>query len=281
MIYDEATWQSIDGIPLFARCWRPDGTPRAVVCLLHGLGEHSARYAGLATVLANAGFAVQGFDLRGHGRSGGLRGHAPSFDRLLDDATLLLTMAARAFPGLPQFLYGHSMGGTLALICLLRRRLVLAGIVASAPALRLAVPPSPWKLALGLACYRLWPTLRLNNGLDSCACANCDDPARRGRQDPLCHSLVSARLGLDLLRNGLQVLEHGGECLLPLLVLQGDHDRVVNIDTCRRFTEQAGGDYRLFPDCGHELHNEQQRQQVFDVLLAWLRARLAGAPRQV
>ena len=87
---------------------------KAIVCLVHGLGEHSGRYAHVAAALNDAGYALLGFDLRGHGKSGGPRGHTPSYETLMDDIGRLLAEAGQRYPGQPQFLYGHSLGGNLA-----------------------------------------------------------------------------------------------------------------------------------------------------------------------
>ena len=104
MINNEWTWKSTDGLEMYAQNWRPEGTPRAVVCLVHGLGEYSGRYAHVGKALADAGFALVAFDLRGHGKSGGQRGHFPSLDVLMDDIHQLIQQGSEKFPGLP-FLY--------------------------------------------------------------------------------------------------------------------------------------------------------------------------------
>ena len=140
----EFGWQTEDGLQLFAQAWQPDGESRAVVCLAHGLGEHSGRYSHVAAALNQAGYTLLGFDLRGHGHSEGQRGHAPTFDDMLDDITHLLEEAARRFPDSPRFLYGHSLGGTLVLNHALRRRSQVIGVIATGPSLRIAFTSPAW-----------------------------------------------------------------------------------------------------------------------------------------
>src|SRR5919199_2405933 len=129
----EFGWRAADGVRLYGQGWQPQGEPLAVVCLVHGQGEHSGRYAGLAAALVEAGYAVLAFDLRGHGRSEGQRGHTPSYDAWLGDIARLLEEAGNRFPRRPRFLYGHSMGGNLVLGYALRRAHAdpLAGVIAS------------------------------------------------------------------------------------------------------------------------------------------------------
>ena len=106
---------AFDGLQLFFRHWLPENRVVSCVCLVHGLGEHSQRYSHMADFMNSQAIAVLGFDLRGHGRSQGQRGHAPSLDALMADIQLLIEQSTGLFPDLPCFLYGHSLGGLLVL----------------------------------------------------------------------------------------------------------------------------------------------------------------------
>ena len=110
-----ATFRSSDGLHLYVQGWEPNGSVRAVICLIPGLGEHSGRYAHIAHFLLASGYAVISFDLRGHGNSEGIRGHFPSIDVVLQDLDALLLTARERYPDIPVFLYGHSLGGILVL----------------------------------------------------------------------------------------------------------------------------------------------------------------------
>ena len=114
---------------LYARGWAPKDKPKAVVALIHGLGEHTGRYAHVGAALTEKGYALLGFDLRGHGKSGGPRGHLPSSEAFMTDIDRFLEETAERYPGLPQFLYGHSLGGLLVLNYALRRKPRLAGVI--------------------------------------------------------------------------------------------------------------------------------------------------------
>ncbi|MBL4658089.1 MAG: alpha/beta fold hydrolase, partial [Flavobacteriales bacterium] len=115
------TIQSTDGITLQGQSWVPDGNMDSVVCLVHGLGEHIGRYEEVAGILNTHNIGLLGIDLRGHGSSDGKRGHAQSFDHLLDDVTALINHIKSTHSGVPIVLYGHSLGGNIATNYLLRR----------------------------------------------------------------------------------------------------------------------------------------------------------------
>lgn len=111
MKWAEWGWESNDGLKMYAQSWEPEESPKAVVCLVHGLGEHSGRYAHVGKASTEAGFALAAFDLRGHGKSGGPRGHTPSFDAFMNDIEGFQKQLDKRFSNLPRFLYGHSLGG--------------------------------------------------------------------------------------------------------------------------------------------------------------------------
>ena len=90
MKHTEFTFKAFDGLPLFGQSWQPEGHPRAVVCLVHGIGEHSERYTHVADALTQAGYIFISFDLRGHGKSSGSRGHTPSYEALMNDLSSFL-----------------------------------------------------------------------------------------------------------------------------------------------------------------------------------------------
>jgi acylglycerol lipase len=272
MEHIEFTWQTGDGLQLFAQGWLPDGETRAVVCLVHGLGEHTGRYPHVGAALAQTGYALLGFDLRGHGQSQGQRGHAPSWEALLDDIRCFLEQAAQRFPGRPRFLYGHSLGATLVLNYALRRLPELAGVIATGPLLRPAFAPPAWKITLGRLMYRLWPTFAMSNELDPSGLSRDPDVVRAYVNDMLVHDRLSARLGMDMLSAGEWVLEHAPELMLPLLLMHGSTDALCSPEATRHFAARATSDptYRSWDGLYHEIHNEPERQQVFDTMIGWL-----------
>jgi acylglycerol lipase len=277
MQHYEYTWHTADGLHLFGQSWAPDVPASTVLCLVHGLGEHSGCYAAMAQALTAAGIAVLAVDLRGHGYSGGTRGHAAAYDCLLNDLGCLLAAAETLFPGLPCCLYGHSMGGALVLHYVLRRQPSLRGVVAVGPALRTILPTPAWKLAAATVLYHTWPSFQFDNGIRRGMCTH----RREEAPDPLRHTLVSARLGLDILRTGAWTLAHAAEFPLPLLIMDGADDRVTDLQADREFAARAPhATLKIWPGYFHELHNEIDPAPVFAYLIDWLRERVDGSDMQ-
>lgn len=273
----ETSWKSADGIDLYARGWEPEGAPRAVVCLVHGLGEHVARYENVAAALTAVGFVLFGFDQRGHGRSGGPRGHVPSYNQMMDDIALLLKQAASRYPGLPTFLYGHSMGGNEALNFSLRRKPELKGVIATGPFLRLAFQPPAVQVTLARMMNGIFPTFTQKSGLELAALSRDQKVVDAYAADPLVHDKITARLFVELFDSGEWALNRAGEFTLPLLLMHGSADRLTSANATREFARNGGKNISLHIWDGwyHEIHNEADQAEVFKVMIDWLNERLA------
>jgi alpha-beta hydrolase superfamily lysophospholipase len=273
MNQEEFRLTASDGVELFAQRWEPDQKPVGVICLVHGLGEHSGRYGHLAEVLAQAGYATMAIDLRGHGLTPGKRGHVCSYQRVLDDITLLLEEAQKRHPGVPLFLYGHSMGGGLVLNYALRRDAPLAGVIATGPALRLRFEPPVIQVALTKLMNAIWPAFTQASGLNPQALSHDPEVVRRYEADPLVHDQVSASLSNGIYQAGLWALEHAEAFPVPLLLMHGGEDQFTSSEASREFAHRVGErcTFRLWEGLYHEIHNEPEQDQVFAFLLGWLR----------
>lgn len=264
--------ESLDGLTLHGQSWAPDNEPRAVVCLVHGLGEHSGRYGHVAKAFNRAGYALTTFDMRGHGQSEGKRGHAKNYTVLMDDIFRVLEKIKEQHPGTPIFLYGHSLGGNLVIHYALRRLPKLAGIIATAPLFRTAVPPPAWKIYLLRTAYGLWPSLSIPSGLDVTALSRDNAVVQAYQNDPLVHGRVSARLGMDMLRNGIWNMRHASELPCPILLMHGKADRITSVKASREFAYNAGDacTLKIWNGGFHELHNEPEQEQIISYMLDWM-----------
>ncbi len=261
-------------VPLWGQAWLPAEAPKGVVCLVHGLGEHSGRYAPLAAFLNAAGFAVLAFDLRGHGRSGGKRGHF-AYEQALNDIAALLAEARQRFGNTPRFLYGHSLGGNLVLNYLLRRPAeTLQGAVATGPWLRLAFQPPAYKVWLARSVGALLPGLLQPSGLEVQYLSHDPAVVRAYVEDPLVHDRISAGLFVSAYRAGLWALEHADALRFPLLLMHGAEDHLTSAEASREFCARAGEKctLRLWEGMYHEVHNEPDKAAVYQTVVEWLEA---------
>ena len=266
------TIESIDGLKLHGQGWEPDAEAKAVVCLVHGLGEHCGRYGHVAEAFNQAGYALVSFDLRGHGKSAGRRGHASGYTALMDDIFQLLETAKERYPNVPVFLYGHSLGGNLVIHYALRRLPKLAGIVATAPLIRPTAKPPGWKIALLQAMYGLRLSLSVPSGLETAALSRDPKVVQAYREDPLTHGRISARLAMDMLRNGEWNMVHAADLPCPLLLMHGNADRITSAKASREFALRAdvACTLKIWKGGFHELHNDPAKQDVLDYMLDWL-----------
>jgi len=272
MKISEWTWKSFDGLDMYGRGWVPQGQPKAVIVLVHGHGEHVGRYEHVAAALVEKGYALFGFDLRGHGKSGGPRGHTPSYDALMDDISAFFKQVDERYANLPRFLYGHSLGGNLVLNYALRRKPDLHGVIATGPWLELAFQPPAAQVRLGRLMNGIAPGFTQHSKLDTAGLSHDQTVVSAYQNDPLVHDKISARLFVAIYESGLWALEHAAEFPLPLLLMHGAADPITSAKASREFAERAGDKVTLkvWDGLYHEIHNEPEKAQVFKVMLDWL-----------
>lgn len=271
MLENEIRLQTNDGLGLFAREWRPEGDVKAVVCVLHGLGEHGGQYEEVARGLAEASVALIAIDLRGHGRSDGQRGHTPSYAALLDDVDALLAGASERHPEAPRFLYGHSLGGNLVLNHALRRQPDIAGVIATSPWFSMTKDLAWYKRVLATLLEPVWPTLSFSTG--SGGDEILDEVGFRRNVD-LYHNLISLRLLMGMRRAGVWAVRNAGQMKLQTLLIHGVADPITDPHSSLRFAQGAGVLCRAIfqPGVGHNPHEEDE--STIPTIVEWVTAHI-------
>jgi alpha-beta hydrolase superfamily lysophospholipase len=279
MYQSEGALDTGDGFRLFTQEWAPESGVKAVVCLVHGLGDHTGRYTHVAATLTENGYALAGYDLRGHGKSGGARGHTPSYDALMDDLALCLAKTQARYPGKPLFLYGHSLGGNQVLNFALRRQPAVTGVISTGPWLRLAFDPPALQVMLGKVMNSIYPSFAQANGLETAALSTDELVVKKYENDPLVHDRISARLFLGAYQAGYWALEHASDFSYPLLLMHGGADRLTSAQASREFAQKAGAccTLKIWEGFYHEIHNEPQQAEVMQVMVDWLEQKLPSS----
>ena len=274
--HSETKWTAADGTPMHAVRWLPDSEPKMVVCLIHGLGEHSSRYSAMAEHYASFGVEVISFDLRGHGKSGGQRGHSKDFEQLVSDIDRFLKHASNIDFNKPHFLYGHSLGGTLAINYALSHPHAFKGVILSAPMFKPAFVPPKWKVTLARCLQRFWPTLSLSNEVDVKALSTDQVVLRQRAEDPLVHDRISSRFATQLLQEGERLMQEIKKVDFPLLIMHGDADRLTCHKASSSFAEKSAekASLKIWPGSFHELHHEPIKEELFHFSMDWMKQQL-------
>ena len=273
MNHFEWTWDS-KGRKVYAQGWSPANV-KAVVCLVHGFAEFSDRYEHVAKFLCDAGFAVLAYDQLGHGKTEGKRGHA-DYEDMLDTVKTILQEADTRFPGLPNFLYGHSMGGNIVTNYLLKRqpKNVKAAVV-TGPLFKLGFEPPAFKVFLAKVMVNIYPAFTEKSELDADAISRDKEEVRKYINNPMTLQVITAGLFLGFFTAGKYALEHANDLSVPLLLMHGTADRLTSPKGTEEFVanNKTGlTTLKLWDGFYHELHNEPEadRKQVLNYIVHYL-----------
>lgn len=274
----EHTLPMDDGLAMFFRATVPDPCAAAVL-LVHGMNEHSGRYTGLADAFARRGIAVYVPDYRGHGRTGPVPGYVPAVARVSEDLAALGRTIRSKHPSTPLCVYGHSLGGLIVLRHLLDFQDRYAAAILQGPAL--AVPPnvSPALVAISSVLSALVPKLPVQEFDRSRLCRDPSVMAEMEDDRLYYKGKVRARTGREILRTIDTVRPRLPEIRLPLLVLHGGADVVIDPAASVTAYEHASSKdktLKVFPGLYHELHNEPERADVLRFVVDWLEPRVTA-----
>jgi alpha-beta hydrolase superfamily lysophospholipase len=258
--------EPVDDIGIeMVRDWVPDGTPRAVVVLVHGIAEHCGRYERTGSLLAAAGLQVRSFDLIGFGASGGTRGDIDDWGRYHDQIQRHMEWAIHQGP--PVVLMGHSMGGNLALGYALTGRPAPDLLVLSAPAL---AGGAAWQRALAVLGARVAPTTAISNSLKGEWLSRDPAVGEAYFADPLAFRKSTIRLGAALFEAMDELNESLSDLSIPTLVLHGGADSIVPPQSSVVLGELPGVERRLYPALRHEILNEPEGPEIVAEIVAWI-----------
>ena len=270
----------VNGLQLFHKTWLPDSPPKAVLAIVHGVGEHIDRYHNMVEALVPAGFILTGYDQRGHGRSEGQRGHINAWSEYREDIRSFLDLARKLAPGLPLFLYGHSMGSLEVLDYILHYPEGLAGAIISGTALDPKEAAPPLQVLLAKALSGIVPSFSIKVKLEGSSVSRDPQVARAYMEDPLVHWYRSARWGTESMKVIEWIKSRAGEINLPVLFLHGERDGLVTAAGAQRFFEQiqyADKTIHIYSGGLHEPHNDLDYKRVISDIAGWMDSHIANA----
>lgn len=262
---------------LYFRYWPVAKKAKAVVMLVHGLGEHCQRYNHLAEHLAQFNIALSSMDLPCHGKSEGTRGHIDSFDVYENAVLELYERTKQQHPDEPIFLLGHSMGGLIAAKFLLAHQDKFAGALLSGPAIKSPQEPPAWQVAIIKGIAKLFPKTPIL-ALESSAVSRDPAEVEKYMNDPLIHH---AKLTAKFLLNMTNTMEHCKDNAkfinLPIKIMHGSADVMTSPEGSQTFYDSLGSKDKtinFYEGLYHEIFNEPEKDQIFAEMTDWLNARI-------
>lgn len=269
---------SKDGLRLHGRKWMPEGEIKALLMIVHGLGEHSGRYDHMAEYMNAQGIGVIAIDLHGHGlsadKNGKKRGLCSSMNLMHGDVDGLIETGRLTAPDTPQFLMGHSMGGGIVLSYMLENSdAKLSGVIAQAPLIDSPDRPSNALISIMKFITKVAPNFRLKAKLEGHKISTLKSEQDKYKADPLNHLYLGGKLALAMFEAGDRISK-GAENFpkLPLLLTHGTQDLLTDFGASQAFAKDAGAKFIAYENSGHEVHNDLHRDKVYADLVDFILA---------
>jgi len=273
MKYEEGVFVGSGDVKLYFQKWKPRSETRAVVAIVHGVGEHSGRYQNLLEPMTAARFVVYGYDQRGHGRSPGQRVFINNWSEYRDDLNAFVHFIQEQEPGKPIFLYCHSMGTMVGLDYLLHTPEGIKGAILSGTPFESTGAVKPILITLANVMSRVVPGFSMNLGLDITALSRDERVVRAYANDPLVSRMATARWGTEYLKTTAWVREHVSEITVPTFFIHGEADRIsVAQAVANKVKEihQAEKTLIIYPGGYHEPHNDYGFPGAVGNVVDWL-----------
>jgi len=275
MNHVEGSFKGVRNANIYYQAWLPEGDARAVLILVHGLGEHCGRYMNVVNHFVPLGCALYGLDHIGHGKSEGTREFVERFEDYTNTLTTYYDMVKGWQTGKPIFLLGHSMGGLIASYYLLDHQTNFRGGILSAPFIKVSDSISQATITMGKILSVVTPRTRLVT-LDANGISRDSEVVKAYVNDPLVfHGKTPVRLGAELLKAMLRVRTEAHRITLPLIILQGSEDRLIDPACGQILYDKAGSKdktIKVYEGLYHEVFNEPERARVLKDVETWLAA---------
>jgi acylglycerol lipase len=269
----ESIIHSYDGVELYCKQDIPEN-PKAIVVIVHGLGEHSGRYDYVTEVLNSSGYGVFRFDNRGHGKSGGARGYLTNYCTFIEDADFIVDLGKKQFSELPIFMLGHSMGGFITASYGVKYPNKLKGQIFSGP----AVIPLPTLEELKKMDVEKNPLLSIPNGLSHLICRS-EKVIADYNNDPWNLRAFTLKLLTTFSIEGIEWLQKNFNTYnYPCLIMHGENDQIVPKEASEIFYHQCSSTdktLKIFPDLYHEILNEEvEKAEILKRITDWIDERI-------
>lgn len=274
MKHIEGNFIGVRNTNIYYQGWLPEGNIKSILLIVHGVGEHSGRYVNVVDHFIPLGYAIYGLDHVGHGRSGGGREIIKSFEDFIEPLTTYRKMIYAWHPDLPVFIYGHSLGALISVFQLIDNQADFKGAIISAPPVTIPKNISKMTITLGKLLAVVAPKVGVVD-LDTSGLSHDEQVVKAYNNDPLVfHGKITACISAGMLKAMLRVNENAGGITLPMFILQGSEDRLVDPDSAKYLYDKIGSKdktLKVYEGLYHEIHNEPDREIMFNDLAGWLK----------
>ncbi|NNL43660.1 MAG: alpha/beta hydrolase [Desulfobacterales bacterium] len=277
MKHEEGYLKGVQDTDIYYQYWLPENEPEAIFLVVHGLAEHSGRYMNVVNFLVSSGYAVYGIDHIGHGKSDGKKGYAKRFEDYTTTLKKYFDMVREWRPEKPIFLIGHSMGGLISAAYLLKYQDELSGAVLSGPGIKVPDDISQAIIFVGNILSIIMPKAGLVQ-LDAEGVSRDPAVVEAYGRDPLVYTgKITARLGAELLKAMKRVTEQAPKIRLPIMILQGSDDKLVDPSGAQLLYDLVSSKdktIKIYNGFYHEVFNEPEHELVLNDVKIWIEAHL-------
>lgn len=279
IVSEEGSFKNADGKKIFTKYWKPsDKKPRALVFICHGYGEHCSRYERLGNALAEQGYLAFSQDHVGHGQSEGERVQISDFSFYVRDVFKHIDQVTADNTGIPIFMFGHSMGGTIAVLSVMERPYFFAGAIFSAPSIK--AEANPCTVCVGRIVSWIMPSYQIRPPIDPSLLSQDPTQVEKYANDSLnWHEGMKVRWVGAILDAMNEIQRNLSKLTTSYLLVHGDGDQLVKIDGSRYLHENSPSNdktFKVYKNGRHELLNEveQTASVVYMDILDWIQQKL-------
>lgn len=277
MKHQEGFFKGVRDANIYYQYWLPDGEVKAVLLIIHGLAEHSGRYSNVVNHFVPLGYAVYALDHIGHGKSDGDRVYVERIEDYTDTLEIFVNIVQESQTDKPMFLVGHSMGGLIGSLYLLEHQNDFNGAVLSGSGVKVPDNISPMVVSIGKLLSNLTPKFGLI-GLNANDISRDPKVVEAYVNDPLVYTgKTTVRLATEMLRGMERVQQEAGKITLPLLLVHGSEDKLVDPDASQMLYDTVSSKDKtliFYEGYYHEVFNDPKKDKVFADMEAWLEKHL-------
>ena len=251
---------------IFLRSWPSNNDPIYNIIIIHGLGEHSGRYKEFASFFIKKNIGVFSFDLIGHGKSDGLKGHISNIKDFTDSIEEVLIQVRKRFINTPIIIFGHSLGGCLALNYLIERKskeISLAIISSAWIETEIQIPK--YLLIIQKVIHILFPKVRLSNRLDTKNLSKDIKIIDKYKNDPLVHDRISLNLLSEINKTIEKIKNKDYNIEIPVLIIHGKKDKIISYKGSELINKKIkDSKLKLYDNVYHEPHNDNEKKEILE-----------------